>query len=450
MTLVQRLRPNWPSIDGPRLLAGFEHQVQEAGTYESMNELEESLKKLHEIDAELENAARTAAKVEQYLNAKFSQNFESLHQTIDEKISRRQAEYDALKEQQKKVKSETDTLRGKTEELKKLEQDFASGAVSLQDYVANAAKTNEHQPEFEENKLLDEENHALRQAAETFNEKRNALNEKIKEILYSRAKEILESDFETGVDFNKDKAAFEKNKTEFEELKQLYGVFGVSEEIDRTCLEKTEEKIKSLKTKYDQLDVQIAKIKKAAEKIERLVETESVEELKKLDLGRQFSVSGPYFDEFIGTYNRAVENAKRTIENKPEESASVFKLEEYMRKFKPVNSHYPLLPKIVEGKYKSVGLIERPAILEEKIKSLPYAEHKRDIRYMEEFHRALNAWKKSGPLHNMIDNSNQLGYAVDKMIACVEDYIQKSKERLIKSVVLDTTEKPNEKHTKVR
>jgi hypothetical protein len=90
-----------------------------------------------------------------------------------------------------------------------------------------------------------------------------------------------------------------------------------------------------------------------------------------------------------------------------------------------------MFPKIVLGTYKNMPLTKRPELFEEKIRALPLAECERDFAYMEGLKNALEAWKERGPLSSMLMASGSSKYAVDKMVACVENYIQKSRENLI-------------------
>jgi hypothetical protein len=401
---------------------------EEACSYRNCEELESAIEKLNSIDSrinEINSDIRAVDRIEQMpcYHVYCVNGLGSLQKKAVEQKQKAQQVLEKSRQDLAAVQSRAEEVRNISKGL-----DDALEKGQLRSLVNAVVSANNLEFQPVENELISDSINELRKEYELFQNRREKANMRVQTQLDKAIADLSDNMHETGIDFCADKSMLEQSELQFRILKECSEKY--SSYYENPALDIIGQKIKELSQKYKIVKAEVKIIEDATNRINRLVETGSVNELKKvnLDSGR-FEANEKYHEPYVLEYQQAVANAKYFIEHGPDSHSDFFSFEEHMLKFRPVNKDYLKLPKIVLGIYKNVPLEDRPEVLESKIRQLAFAKHERDFEYMEGFRNALEAWKEKG-MGSILRNSSSKRYAIDQMVAVVEDYIQKSRENL--------------------
>jgi len=422
----------------------FRHEFEKSKAYSDIKELKNCLERLDSVTNDIRDRKNAIFVVERITDQDYDDKFGELQAEISEAQHSMSSELEKAESDQINIGREIEKVRQKTKQLDELELEFTRENIKFSDYIDDIVELNSIGIEKINNNLLEKEINILGTEFDEFVNKRKKANVKIVNELEKRNTNLFESIQETGVDIYKDKSMLQSRKIELENLESLYKRYSVSRPVDSSQLKPIEEHLKELSNKYNKIQANIDVIEQEIKRINMLISTGSADELKKMNLDEnRFSFSDPYHNAAINEYKDAILNARLTIENFDENGqkpGKIFDLRRHMVSIEPVNKDYLTLVGIILGTYKCVPVTERPKVFEEKMRFLPFAEHERDFEYLDALKQGLLAWKDRGPLNHIFKNSGQSRYAIYKMIAVIDDYVQKSKEKLINPVVLNTTE----------
>jgi hypothetical protein len=411
-------------------------EYNDAVAYDDIEELESGISALESIQKSADELGFKLSKIQDVkempsYHVNYNLGIRKLAKDIAGKKPELEAELQQARKDLETVTVESEKISECIARIDLLERQYSKNQISLLKFIDSVLDLALPDRSLMQNRLIEDEVEDRNHNYDVFESRKEKVHEKIEAELKTQCTKLSDNIIETGIDFDQDNSMLETNKLKLEELKSCYKRFSVSKAPDYSALQAVEEKINKMSQQYSVVSANISQIKKETEKISRLVETESVGELRKLQLDEnRFSFTGSYYEIFLHHYQETVSSAKQLISNGSQNNG-IFHFEKHMQKFRPVNKDYLMFPKIVLGTYKNMPLTKRPELFEEKIRALPLAECERDFAYMEGLKNALEAWKERGPLSSMLMASGSSKYAVDKMVACVENYIQKSRENLI-------------------
>jgi hypothetical protein len=410
--------------------------------YTTLSDLEQGLQRIIDEENLIDATIPEIERISLITGKSYAKKLKQLKAQLYGKKSQLNRAYCKVENERKGIEADVQMMNSHIESLDKIEVEYTKGAVNLPKYIDTVVGFNlslQNQTNISSgadektSNLLIREIEQLHEAYLLFQEKLEKANVQVTHEMQQQKSEILGKIHETGIDFSTDRAMLTCRKLELDELKSCVKRYNVTRSFDLNT-DNVEARLKQIGQHYDSVQANLKLVDSETNRIAMYVTTDAVDELKKMQLDEnRFSLQGPYYDAAVASYKDAVASAKMAIQNEKKASKGVFDLKRHMRKFKPVNQDYLVLPEIILGTYKCAKITEIPEVLEEKLKTLPFAEHERDFEYLEAFNHGLKAWKKSGPIRHMFKNSGTLRHAVDKMIAFIEDYINKSKKSNEKS-----------------
>jgi hypothetical protein len=406
-------------------------EFESAKNFETVDGLEQRIGDIVVLEQKCSVDADVLEMIGEQTGIEYSQNISDFKNEVGEFKTAAMELFETTKQKMGCIAYEKEKITKLGAELDSAETELLRANSTFGDYIDKIVEIDKQIPEtIYKDKLLASEIDAYELASEEFGQKKLNANNRIENELKKRTAELRKTIIETGTDFYTDKAMLMMKKIEAGTIELYYSRYAVTTRLETNELESAKEKLSQIESKYKIIQGNIDQIKLASERINTHVSAGNIEELNKTDLDKKFSFSGAYYQKYLIQYSDAVGSANAAIHNFAQTSpAGVFKLNEHMEMQNPLNKDYEDLPKIVLGTYKPAPFTERPELFEQKMNLMPLAEHDRDFQYLHALKLGLKTWAERGSVNHIFKGSSQERYALSKIMGCIDDYIQRSKQK---------------------